>query len=71
MHRLVNQVSWENWARYTNEREVVERMHGQLMRYPVEVGGDNSLWSLTEHEFFPDMAYLLTPLRSNIMFTHK
>ena len=46
-------------------------MQGHLMRYPVVVGGDGTAWPLMGHEFFPDVAYLLIPLRSNIMFTQK
>ncbi|KAM3296329.1 hypothetical protein ACQJBY_038582 [Aegilops geniculata] len=53
--RLVNQVARENWERYTDEGEVVEKMQGHLMKYPVEVDDDGSVWPLTGHEFFPDV----------------
>ncbi|VAI42629.1 unnamed protein product [Triticum turgidum subsp. durum] len=53
--RLVNQVARENWDRYTDEGEVVETMQGHLMKYPVEVDHDGSVWPLTGHEFFPDV----------------
>ncbi|XP_044954795.1 phospholipase D delta-like [Hordeum vulgare subsp. vulgare] len=53
--RRVNQVARENWERYTDEGEVVEEMQGHLMRYPVEVDDDGSVWPLTGHEFFPDV----------------
>uniref|UniRef100_A0ACD5ZBH1 Uncharacterized protein n=1 Tax=Avena sativa TaxID=4498 RepID=A0ACD5ZBH1_AVESA len=54
--RMVNWVARQNWEKYVYEgEEVAAEMQGHLMRYPVEVGSDGTVWPLPEHEFFPDV----------------
>ncbi|KAK8496091.1 hypothetical protein V6N12_046660, partial [Hibiscus sabdariffa] len=51
--REVNSIAERNWNLYTNET-FEEDLPGHLLRYPISVGEDGSVSSLTETGTFPD-----------------
>jgi len=64
--KLLNRVAERNWKLYCDDA-LDESVNTHLLRYPVEVGEDGSVTSLSGMQYFPDTMALILGSKSDYL----